>query len=124
MAKNYKNMLVPYEWFDELTRDISQPGEPNIGLGMKRLWQLFISLRSEEQAVTGDPQIDYPVSALLAQESRMRKELGDRDLQIAKMRKEGMKSDEIGAYFGVTGGAIRKSEGWIHSEEVLLRAEK
>lgn len=121
--KIYTNMLVPYDWFDELTRDIMKPDEPNVQLGKDRLWQLFISLRSDEQAMTGDMQIDYPVAALLAQEAKMRKEMNNRDLQIAKMKQDGMKSDEIGAYFGVTGGAIRKSDGWTKMQEVLANAE-
>ena len=116
--KVYTNMLVPYDWYSELTNEIGK-SEPNVELGKERLWNLFISLRSGEQALTGDMSIDYPVSSFLAQEDKMRKDLENEDVVIARLRSEGKTSDEIGAMMGVTGGAIRKKEGWRNYKVIL-----
>ena len=58
MAKKvYDNMLVPYSWYSDF---VSEPGrgEPNIELGKNRLWYLYLSLRSEEQVLSGDTTSD------------------------------------------------------------------
>lgn len=116
--KVYTNMLVPYDWYNELTNEVGKV-EPNIELGKERLWNLFISLRSGEQALTGDMSIDYPVSSFLAQVDKMRKDLENEDLVIARLREQGKTSDEIGGMIGVTGGAIRKREGWKNYKKIL-----
>lgn len=116
--KIYTNMLVPYDWYNELTNEVGKE-TPNVELGKERLWNLFISLRSGEQSLTGDMSIDYPVSSFLAQEEKMRKDLENEDLTIARMRSLGKTSDEIGTIIGVTGGAIRKKEGWKNYKKIL-----
>lgn len=116
--KVYNNMLVPYDWYSELTNEVGK-SEPNIELAKERLWNLFISLRSGEQVLTGDMSIDYPVSSFLAQEEKMRKDLENEDLVIAKMRADGKTSDEIGLMLGLTGGAIRKKEGWREYKKII-----
>lgn len=122
MKKVYDNMLVPYDWYAELARDIDS-NEPNWDLGQKRLWYLYLSLRSGELFKTGDPIIDYPVSNFFSQAEKMRKELDNEDVIIAKMRDEGKTSDQIGDFFGITGGAIRRKEGWKKYKEILKSVE-
>ncbi len=109
--KVYDNMLVPYSWYSDF---VSEPGRdgPNIELGKNRLWYLYLSLRSEEQVLSGDPAIDYAVQGLLNQIDRMRADANNRDIEIARMRYAGMTSDEIGVEIGVSGGAVRKTVGW------------
>ena len=106
--KSYDNMLVPYSWYSDF---VSEPGrdEPNVELGKNRLWFLYLSLRSEEQVLSGDPAIDYAVQGLLNQIERMRADVNDRDIEIARMRQSGLTSDQIGVELGVSGGAIRKT---------------
>ena len=69
--------------------------------------------------VSNDPIIDYPVSNFFSQVEKMRKELDNDDVIIAKMRNEGKTSDQIGSHFGVTGGAIRRKDGWKKYKEIL-----
>lgn len=121
VKKIYTNMLVPYDWYRELTTEVGK-SEPNIELGKERLWNLYISLRSDEQVLTGNMSIDYPVSSLIAQEEKMRKDLENEDLLIAKKRFEGWTSDDIGPLLGVSGGAIRKRQGWKDYLKILESA--
>lgn len=116
--KVYDNMLVPYSWYSDF---VSEPGrdEPNIELGKNRLWFLYLSLRSEEQVLSGDPAIDYAVQGLLNQIERMRADVNDRDVEIARMRQAGLTSDQIGVELGVSGGAVRKTVGWRDYFKIL-----
>lgn len=109
--KVYDNILVPFSWYNDL---VFEPGrdEPNPQLGKNRLWYLYMSARNGEQVLSGEPAIDYTVQGLLHQLERMKKDADNKDVKIAQMRDAGATSDEIGEYFGVTGGAIRKTLGW------------
>ena len=110
MTKSYDKILIPYNWYDELTSDLSE--EPNEELGKERLWYLYISDRNGEQVMSGNPAIDYAVQALLAQLNRMRPEYEDKQMRIAKMRSEGYTSAEIGEELNMSDGAVRKTAGW------------
>lgn len=111
MDKKYENILIPHSWYGDLVAELGNE-EPNEELAKNRLWYLYLSDITGEQVMAGDPAIDYTVQGLLGQLSRMRPEAENRDVEIARMRKEGMKSPEIAEIFGVTAGAIRSSAGW------------
>ena len=123
MKKYYSGMLIPYEWYFELVNDLGKP-QPDEELGQKRLWTLFMSLRKGEQVMTGDVKVDYPVSSLLLQSQKMRKEVLGQDLEIATMRGEGKTSKEIGAILGMSDGSVRKTDGWINYQKYIKGEEE
>ena len=111
MKKVYNGMLVPYDWYFDLTKKLGSE-LPDEALGKERLWMLFLSLREGKQVMSGNVEIDYPVGSLLLQTDKMRKEAPDKDVKIALMRGEGKTSKEIGAILGMSDGTVRKTSGW------------
>ena len=121
------NYLINLDWEKDLFFDMDD--EYNEELAGKRMVFLFKSMRQillndGKQIMSGESEVDYPVKGLINQILRMRGQDKISDMEIAKLRVQGYKSDYIAKLFTSRGikisdSGIRKRDGWINYTKYL-----
>lgn len=125
------NYLINLDWEKDLFFNMDD--EYDEELAGKRMVYLFKSMRQiimndGKQIMSGESEIDYPVKGLINQILRMRGQDKISDIEIAKLRAQDYKSNQIAQIFTNKGmkiseSGIRKRDGWINYVKYLRGTE-